>query len=51
MTTPTSPTTFVATPIPHTAGELEAVTYNADGLVAAIVQDATRRSRARCSPG
>jgi phosphoribosyl-AMP cyclohydrolase len=38
MTTP--PETFVATPIPHTAEELAAVTYNADGLVGAIVQDA-----------
>ena len=41
MTTPTSTPTFVATPIPHTAGELDAVTYNADGLVGAIVQDAS----------
>ena len=46
MTTPTSPPTFVATPVPHTAAELEAVTYNADGLVGAIVQDAVRRRRA-----
>jgi phosphoribosyl-AMP cyclohydrolase len=30
---------FVATPIPHTADELAAITYNADGLVGAIVQD------------
>ena len=41
MTTPTDPPAFVATPVPHTAAELEAVTYNADGLVGAIVQDAS----------
>ncbi len=41
MTTPVSEPTFVATPIPHTAEELEAVTYTSDGLVGAIVQDAT----------
>ena len=32
--------TNVAVPVPHTAEELAAVTYNADGLVGAIVQDA-----------
>ncbi len=31
---------FTATPVPFTEAELDAVTYNADGLVAAIVQDA-----------
>jgi len=41
VTTPASPSTFTATPVPHTAGELAAVTYNADGLVGAIVQDAS----------
>ncbi len=41
MTTPAIPPAFVATPVPHTADELEAITYNADGLVAAIVQDAS----------
>jgi phosphoribosyl-AMP cyclohydrolase len=39
--TTTPPTTFVATPIPYTAAELDTITYNADGLVGAIVQDAT----------
>ena len=41
MTTPAIPPAFVATPVPHTTDELEAITYNADGLVAAIVQDAS----------
>ena len=41
MTTPTTASTFVATPVPHTEAELGAITYNADGLVGAIVQDAT----------
>ena len=41
MTIPANPTSFVATPVPHTAEELAAVTYNADGLVGAIVQDAS----------
>ena len=40
MTTPATPPAFTATPVPHTAEELEAITYNADGLVGAIVQDA-----------
>ena len=40
MTTPSPPTTFTAVPVPHTADELDAITYNADGLVGAIVQDA-----------
>ena len=41
MTTPTTASTFVATPVPYTEAELGAITYNADGLVGAIVQDAT----------
>ena len=32
---------FVATPIPYTADDLAEITYNADGLVGTIVQDAT----------
>jgi len=40
VTTPSPPTTFTAVPVPHTADELDAITYNADGLVGAIVQDA-----------
>lgn len=39
MTTPASPE-FLATPIPYAAAELDAIAYNADGLVGAIVQDA-----------
>lgn len=41
MTTPTASSKFVATPVPHTPAELEAISYNADGLVGAIVQDAS----------
>ncbi len=41
MTSPAAPPSFVATPIPHTDEELAAVTYDGDGLVGAIVQDAT----------
>ena len=41
MTTPAADPTFVARPIPHTEAELVAVTYNGDGLVGAIVQDAS----------
>ena len=41
MTSPAPQPTFVATPIPHTAAELEGITYTGDGLVGAIVQDAT----------
>ena len=41
MTTPITSPTFVATPVAHTAEELEAISYNADGLVGAIVQDAS----------
>ena len=40
MTTPAPQSTYLATPIPHIAAELEAITYNADGLVGTIVQDA-----------
>jgi len=40
MNTPTVPPVFVATPVPHSADELAAITYNVDGLVGAIVQDA-----------
>ena len=41
MTTPAADPTFVARPIPHAEAELVAVTYNGDGLVGAIVQDAS----------
>jgi len=41
VTTPAPQPTFVATPVPHTAEELDAVTYNSDGLVGAIIQDAS----------
>ena len=41
MTTQPAQPAFVATPIPHTAAELGSVTYNDDGLVGAIVQDAS----------
>jgi phosphoribosyl-AMP cyclohydrolase len=34
-------TNYTATPFPYTAAELAEVTYNADGLVPAIVQDAS----------
>jgi phosphoribosyl-AMP cyclohydrolase len=37
-------TTYTATPIGFTDDELAQVTYNADGLVPAIVQDATDRA-------
>jgi len=40
VTTPAPQSTYLATPIPHTAAELEAITYNEDGLVGTIVQDA-----------
>ncbi len=36
---PTSATTFSATPVPYTAEELAAISYDVDGLVGAIVQD------------
>ena len=36
-----SGTEFAATPIPYSAEELAAITYNSDGLVGAIVQDVT----------
>lgn len=41
MTSPATRPTFVATPVPHTPAELEEITYSADGLVGAIVQDAS----------
>ena len=41
MTTPASPPAFAAIPVPHTAEELGSIAYNADGLVGAIVQDAS----------
>ncbi|MGA2837278.1 MAG: phosphoribosyl-AMP cyclohydrolase [Acidimicrobiales bacterium] len=41
MTASTPQPAFVAAPVPHTAEELEAVAYNGDGLVGAIVQDAS----------
>jgi phosphoribosyl-AMP cyclohydrolase len=40
VTTPAPQSAHLATPIPHTAAELDAISYNADGLVGAIVQDA-----------
>ena len=40
-TSATTPALRVATPVPYTSGEMEAITYNADGLVGTIVQDAT----------
>jgi phosphoribosyl-AMP cyclohydrolase len=40
VTTSATTTTFTAVPVPHTAAELEAIAYNDDGLVGAIVQDA-----------
>ncbi|MGH9097205.1 MAG: phosphoribosyl-AMP cyclohydrolase [Acidimicrobiales bacterium] len=41
MSTTEKPTNYKATPVPFTAAELAEVTYNADGLVPAIVQDAS----------
>ena len=42
MTTSATPAAqFVATPVPFTADELAAITYNTEGLVGAIVQDVT----------
>ena len=41
MTAPTPQPAFVAAPVPHSAEELEAIAYNSDGLVGAIVQDAS----------
>lgn len=40
-TSATSSAPFVATPIPYTSDELAAITYNTDGLIGTIVQDAT----------
>jgi phosphoribosyl-AMP cyclohydrolase len=41
VSTTEKPTNYKATPVPFTAAELAEVTYNADGLVPAIVQDAS----------
>jgi len=41
VTTGSHQSTFVASPVPFAPEELEAITYNADGLVGAIVQDAS----------
>ena len=41
MTTSATPPTFIATPVRHSPEELAAVTYTPDGLVAAIIQDAS----------
>ncbi|HEV3265887.1 MAG TPA: phosphoribosyl-AMP cyclohydrolase [Acidimicrobiales bacterium] len=41
MSTTEKPTNYKATPVPFTAAELAEVAYNADGLVPAIVQDAS----------
>lgn len=40
-TSATPPTTFIATPVRYSPDELDAVTYTPDGLVAAIIQDAS----------
>jgi phosphoribosyl-AMP cyclohydrolase len=40
VTTPAPQSTYLAVPIPYTAAEFEAIAYNSDGLVGAIVQDA-----------
>ena len=40
-TSATPPTTFIATPVRYSPEELDAVTYTPDGLVAAIIQDAS----------
>ncbi|HEX3840415.1 MAG TPA: phosphoribosyl-AMP cyclohydrolase [Acidimicrobiales bacterium] len=41
MSTTEKQSNYIATPVPFTAEELAAVSYNADGLVPAIVQDAS----------
>ena len=41
MTTPADSPAYTASPVPFTEPELASVTYNADGLVGAIVQDAS----------
>lgn len=41
MSTTEKQTNYKATPVPFTAAELAEVSYNADGLVPAIVQDAS----------
>jgi phosphoribosyl-AMP cyclohydrolase len=44
VTTPAPQPAFVAVPVAHTAQELRAITYNGDGLVGAIIQDASDSS-------
>ena len=44
MSTTDTPTDYTATPVAFTEAELADVTYTADGLVPAIVQDATDRA-------
>ena len=44
MSTTEKHTNYKATPVPFTAAELAEVAYNADGLVPAIVQDASDRA-------
>jgi phosphoribosyl-AMP cyclohydrolase len=41
VSTTEKPSTYTATPVAFTADELALVSYNADGLVPAIVQDAS----------
>ena len=41
MPTPADTSTYTAVPVPHTDEELAGITYHADGLVGAIIQDAT----------
>ena len=41
VTTSAQPPTFAAAPVPYAAEELAAVTYTEDGLVGAIIQDAS----------
>ncbi len=44
MSTNARPASYTATPIPFAEEELALVTYNGDGLVGAIVQDASDRT-------
>ncbi len=46
MSTTEKQNNYTATPVAFTAAELAEVTYNADGLVPAIVQDASDQCRA-----
>jgi phosphoribosyl-AMP cyclohydrolase len=43
VSTSGTPTTYTATPVPFTEDELARIQFNDDGLVPAIVQDATDR--------